>query len=153
MGMGRRRGCLAAAGSSGAGRCCPPTAGAPRSVWPALPLRSATWPSCHRGLEYAGAGPHGEAPEGLVGVGGLGSRALVVGWVAGVVEGAATVAAGVRRVAPGAQAPLPGCSLQRGGQKPDLYYYLIQMSLSALLMLPYYALDTSLGMHSYPLGP
>ena len=88
-----------------------------------------------------------------MGVGGLGSRALVVGWVAGVVGGAATVAAGVRRAAPGAQAPLPGCSLQRGGQKPDLYYYLIQMSLSALLMLPYYALDTSLGMHSYPLGP
>lgn len=99
-----------------------------------------------------GAGPHGEAPEGLLGAGGLGSRALVVGWVAGVVERAATVAAGVRRAARGAQAPLPGCSLQRGGQKPDLYY-LIQMSLSTLLMLPYYALDTSLGMHSYPLGP
>lgn len=113
--MGRRRDCLAAVGSSGAGCCHPPMAGAPRLAWPAPPLHSATWPGCHRGSEYVGAGPHEEAPEGPLGVGGLWSRALVVGWVAGAAEGAAMVAAEVRRAASGAQVPLPTCPLQVGG--------------------------------------
>lgn len=57
-----------------------------------------------------------------MGWGGLGSRALVVGWVAEVVETAAMVAAVVKRAAPGTQAPLPGCPLQSGRQKADLSY-------------------------------
>lgn len=70
-----------------------------------------------------GAAPHeGEAPEGRMGRGGLGSRALVVGWVAEVVEAAAMVVAVVKRAAPGAQAPLPGCPLQSDRQKADLSY-------------------------------
>ena len=43
-----------------------------------------------------------------MGVGGLGSWALVVGWVAGAVEAAAMVAAAVKKAVPGPQAPLPG---------------------------------------------
>ena len=46
-----------------------------------------------------------------MGVGGLGSWALVVGWVAGAVEAAAMVAAAVKKAVPGPQAPLPGCPL------------------------------------------
>lgn len=44
---------------------------------------------------------------------GLGSQALVVGWVAGAAEGAAMAAAGVRRAAQGAWASLLGPPLQR----------------------------------------
>ena len=70
-----------------------------------------------------GAAPHGgEAPEGRMGVGGLGSWALVVGWVAGAVEAAAMVAAAVKKAVPGPQAPLPGCPLQSSRQKADLSY-------------------------------
>lgn len=131
--MDTRTGCQAPAGSSGTGHCCPLTVGVPRLEWLALSLCSVTWPDCHRGLGYVEAGLQGEAPGGREVWGALGSRAQVVGWVAGAVEGAAMVAARARRASEGARAPRPGLTLWRGRQNQDIVISFKRLSEPSLL--------------------
>lgn len=130
--MGKKRDCRAPVGSSVTGCCCLLIVGAPHSVWLALFLCSATWTDYHKGLEYVGAGPQREAPEGQRGVGDLGSQAPAAGWAAGVAEGVAVVvavvAARARRAALDAQALLPGYPLQRGGSKTRLLLFVSNIS-------------------------
>lgn len=89
-----------------------------------------------------GAAPHeGEAQrDGWDG--GLGSRALVVGWVAEVVEAAAMVVAVVKRAALGLRLRFQVVLCRAVGRKQTLV--IDSNGPCALLMLPYCAMDISL---------